>query len=300
MSLCRLRCSLVLAIAFLMVGAVSAEARSSRRRSDRNRNDRGRYRLIEGEDNRKDRREEERRKEREEERRRKEEEKKRQAEERKREAQEKKKAEQARKQAELQRQKTEREAAKARKPERAAAKKDTEQNGQEAAKLYEEAEAQFAEGELLPGVALLRECIDEYEGTDGAKDAEARLTQLIEHEQTGPAILLGEAEELFGAQRYRHAHNKYNELLTRFPDSEQAAEAHQRLAEIREGDLLSKTVYTDEELEDARFWLLVGNIHHENERLGQAKDAWLRVIEQFPGCPYAQQAEAKIVETRGS
>ena len=275
-----------------------AEARGSNR-NNRNTNNGGRYRLIEGEDDSKTRREEERKKKREEEQRKKEEAKKQKEEERKRAQEEKKQVAEAKKREAAEKAK-EKAAPKAKGTPKAAAKKGDQQGEQEAAQLVEQAEAQFQEGELLPGVALLRQCLEDHGGTDAAKTADARLAQLLEHEKFGPMLLFGEAEELFGAQRYRKAWNKYTELLSRFPDSEQGAEASKRLAEIREGDLLSKTVYTDEELKDARFWLLVGNIHAENERRGEAKAAWQRVVEGFPGCPYAKQAEGQLTATRGS
>jgi len=302
MTLSRVLRLVVASVAALVLLVDGAQARgSSRNRS--NRNNRGRYRLIEGDDDSKTRREEERKKKREEEQRKKEEARKQKEQERKRAQEERKQAAEAKKREAAEKAK-EKAAAKAKTKDKgtseAAARKNDQQKEQEAAQLVEQAEAQFQEGELLPGVALLRQCLDDYGDTDAAKAADARLAQLIDHEKLGPMVLLGEAEELFGAQRYRKAWNKYSELLSRFPDSEQAAEASKRLAEIREGDLLSKTVYTEEELEDARFWLLVGNIHAENERLGEAKAAWRKVVEDFPGCPYAKQAEGQLTATRGS
>jgi len=302
MRLSRVLRLVVASVTVLVLLVDDAEARGSSR-SNRNRNDRGRYRLIEGEDDSKRRREDERKKKREEEQRKKEEARKQKEEERKRAQEEKKQAAEAKKREAAEKAK-ERSAtkakAKAKGTPKAAARMNDQQGEQEAAQFVEQAEAQFQEGELLPGVALLRQCLEDYGGTDAAKAADARLAQLLEHETFGPMVLLGEAEELFGAQRYRKAWNRYNELLSRFPDSEQGAEASKRLAEIREGDLLSKTVYTEEELEDARFWLLVGNIHAENERLGEAKAAWQRVVEDFPGCPYARKAEGQLTATRGS
>jgi len=302
MTLSRVLRLVVASVAALVLLVDGAQARgSSRNRS--NRNNRGRYRLIEDDDDSKTRREEERKKKREEEQRKKEEARKQKEQERKRAQEERKQAAEAKKREAAEKAK-EKAAAKAKTKDKgtseAAARKNDQQDEQEAAQLVEQAEAQFQEGELLPGVALLRQCLDDYGDTDAAKAADARLAQLIDHEKLGPMVLLGEAEELFGAQRYRKAWNKYSELLSRFPDSEQAAEASKRLAEIREGDLLSKTVYTEEELEDARFWLLVGNIHAENERLGEAKAAWRKVVEDFPGCPYAKQAEGQLTATRGS
>jgi len=302
MRLSRVLRLVVASVTVLVLLVDDAEARgSSRNRSNRNRNDGGRYRLIEGDDDSKRRREDERKKKREEEQRKKEETRKQKEEERKRAQEEKKQAAEAKKREAAEKAK-ERSAAKAKAKgtPKAAARMNDQQGEQEAAQFVEQAEAQFQEGELLPGVALLRQCLEDYGGTDAAKTADARLAQLLEHEKFGPMVLLGEAEEFFGAQRYRKAWNRYNELLSRFPDSEQGAEASKRLAEIREGDLLSKTVYTGEELEDARFWLLVGNIHAENERLGEAKAAWQRVVEDFPGCPYARKAEGQLTATRGS
>ena len=291
--------------AALVLLAAAAEARGSRRRSTNNRNNNrgGRYRLIDGEEDSQRKREEERRKKQEEEKKKKEEARRKQIEERKKAQEEKKKAAEEKKKAAAEQAKAKREArtaAKATGGKATAAKKSDDKSDEEAAKLYEEAEAAFEKGDLMPGVALLRQCIAEGDGTDAAKDAEARLDQLLGMQPYGPMIYLGEAEELFAGQRYRRAFNKFNELVTRYPDSEQAAEAQKRLAEIREGDLLSKTVYTDEELKDARFWLLVGNIHGENDRSGEAKAAWRKVVEDFPGCPYAKQAEEKLAAVRGS
>ena len=286
----------------LLVGSADARGsrRSSRGRNDRNNREGGRVRLISGERET----DQERRQRQQEEKRAREQEQREREQEQKRLQQEKKRAaEQARREAAQQaRQRT---AAKATSRVKSsgsptpAAKKD-DKSDEEAAKLYEEAEKQFADGQLLPGAKLLRQCIEEYEGTEGAKDAEARLDQLLGMEPYGAMILHGEGEELFAAQRYRRAWNKYHEVLNAWPDSEQAAGAQKRLAEIREGDLLSKTVYTDEELIDARFWLLVGNIHDENRRPGEATSAWRKVVEDFPGCPYAKLAEEKLAATRGS
>ena len=296
--------ALLVACAAVLLLAASAQARSSGRRSTGNRNNQdrgGRYRLIEDDKDNKREREQERLKKQEEEKKKKAEEKREKADERKKAQEEKKKAAQAKRQEAAEKAKPKRETAGKAKDKggKAVAKKD-DTSDQEAAQLHEQAEAQFEKGELLPGVALLRQCIAEHEGSDAAKDAEARLDQLLAHEKFGPMILHGEAEALFAAQRYRKALNKFGELVTAFPGSEQAAAAAKRLAEIREGDLLSKTVYTDEELKDARFWLLVGNIHRENERVGEAQAAWRKVAEDFPGSPFAKHAEGKLTVTRGS
>ena len=280
-------CTCAMALAFLVT---SAAARGSSSRSNRGGDSRGgRYRLIEDDD---DKREKERKKEGEEQRKKKKEEAKKRAEER----EAKKKAREEKKKAAKQKPKRTAEKPKApKKPDKSAApRKKTKDAEAEATKLCEEAEAAFEKGELLPGVKLLRQVMAEHEGTDAAKQAEDRLGQLLGDERLGPMILLGEAEELFAAQRYRRAFYKYNKLLASFPGGEQAADAGKRLAEIRDGDLLSKTVYTDEELADARFWLLVGNIHLENDRHGEASAAYRKVVEDYPGCPYARQAGEKL------
>jgi TolA-binding protein len=164
---------------------------------------------------------------------------------------------------------------------------------QDAAKLCDQAEKKFAEGKMetiLEGASLLQKVLDDYGSTEAAGKAEGRLEQLLAMPDLGSKILLAQANELFGAQRYRKAQNKFTELLDAFPDSPEAAEAKARLAEIRNGNLLEKTVYTEKELEDARLWLLAGNIHQENSRPGDAVSAWRKVTEQFPGCRYAKEA----------
>jgi colicin import membrane protein len=173
----------------------------------------------------------------------------------------------------------------------------TEAKEAEAAKLCDQAEAKFADGKLesvLEGTQLLRQTINEFPGTEAAARAETRLEQLLANEAVGPAILAAEANGYFTAQRYRKAQNAYQELLQRFPNCEQAAEANQRLAEIRDGDLLSKTAYTQEELADARLWFLAGSIHLENARLADALSAWRKVIEDYPGCRYATEAAGRL------
>ncbi|MFP4057480.1 MAG: hypothetical protein ACLF0G_11480 [Candidatus Brocadiia bacterium] len=184
----------------------------------------------------------------------------------------------------------------ARKPARKGgdAAKDDEAAEKEAAQLLEEAEKQFAENQLVPGVQTLREVLADYGTTAAARAAQARLDQLMALESLGPAILLGEGHAFFDESRYHRALTKYAEVLERFPESDQAAEARARIQQIREEDLLSQTVYTPEELEDARLWLLVGNIHLENDRAAQAKSAYRKVLEHYPGCRYAEEAEEQL------
>jgi tetratricopeptide (TPR) repeat protein len=167
-----------------------------------------------------------------------------------------------------------------------------------AAELLGKAEAELGEGKLLSGVALLRQAVEGFAGTPAAEEAERWLAHLLAQEKHGTVIYLGEAEELFEAQRYRQAQNKYLTLLAKFPKSEQADAARERLAEIKEGDLLSKTAYTTEELEDARLWFLAGNIHLENGRRTKAVNAYRKAIEGYPGCPYAEQAAEKVAALR--
>jgi len=175
--------------------------------------------------------------------------------------------------------------------------KDSEAKEAEAEKMLAAAEEAFAGGkvsEVLKGVEVLRAIAADYGSTAAAPAAAERLEQLLTHPGIGPVVFLAEADQYFGAARYRQAMNKYNELLANFPASEQAAEAAQKIAEIRDGDLLSKTVYTDEEIEDARLWYLSGTIHLENGREAEAHSAWRRVIENYPGCTYAQRAEDRL------
>ncbi len=173
----------------------------------------------------------------------------------------------------------------------------------EATKLLEQANAAFDQGTeqgLLTGVKSVRQILAEYEGTGAAAKAQEQLDLLLKNQDYGPMILLAEAQEEFDAQHYRKARNKFQELVQRFPNSAQAADGRARLEEIEKNDLLKKTVYTDEELEDARLWLLAGNIHLENGRKSDAASAYRRVIEEYPGCRFAVLAEEKLPTTRGS
>ena len=173
----------------------------------------------------------------------------------------------------------------------------------EAAKLREEADKAFEKGDeegLLAGAKLLRQILTDYDGTDAASSAQQQFDLLLADEQLGPMILLAEAQEEFGAQHYRKARNKFNELVQRYAKSEQATEGRARLAEIERDDLLKKTVYTEEELEEARLWFLAANIHLENGRKGDAAEAYRRVIEEYPGCLYAVQSEKKLPAILGA
>jgi len=188
-------------------------------------------------------------------------------------------------------------------PKKAPAKKDDDAREQEAQKLRDQADKEFDKGTeegLLAGAKLLRQVLDGFDGTDAAASAQQQLDLLLSDEKLGPMILLAEAQEEFDAMHYRKARNKYKALLARFPKTEQGAEAKAKLAEIDANDLVRKSVYTDEELEDARLWLLSGNIHLENGRKPEAAAAYRRVIEEYPGCRFALMAEEKLPAARGS
>jgi len=193
------------------------------------------------------------------------------------------------------------------KPAQAARKPGTAKKGdtdREAAaeKLREQAEAAFgkeSEEGLFAGVKLLRGILSEYDGTQAAEGAQERLDGLLSNETLGPMILLAEAQEEFGVMHYRKAQNKFRGLALRYPNTEQGAAARAKLAEIDEQDLLKKSVYTEAELEDARLWLLSGNIHMENGRRGEASDAYRKVIEDYPGCRFASTAEQKLPAAQG-
>jgi len=164
---------------------------------------------------------------------------------------------------------------------------------QDAAKLCEQAEKKFDEGKMesiLAGASLLQQVVEDFGSTDVAAKAQARLDQLLSMPDFGPKLMLAQANDLFGAQRYRKAQNAFTALVDAFPNSPEAAEGKTRLAEIRNGNLLEKTVYTEKELEDARLWLLAGNIHQENSRPSDAASAWHKVVEDYPGCRFAQEA----------
>lgn len=283
---------LLATVGLLWLAADTASA-LTRRRRDRDNDRGGRHRVIGEEDDDRDRREEERKKEREE--RRKAREKARQERERKEE--EERKAREARREERRKQAQKEAEEAAARRREAAAERKaEAKAREKEAAKLYGEAEAQLNEGNLLPGVKLLRQAVEEYPATPAADQAEQWLQHLMDQPQWGARIFLQEAEQAFEAQRYRRAQNRYLTLLERYPKSEQADAAKERLAEIEENDLLSKTKYTEEELEEARLWFLAGNIHLENGRRQEARAAYRKAIENYPGCRYAKQAEQKAAE----
>jgi len=274
--------------------ANSAQARSSGNRNNRNDGySSGPRRLINPDDENDKQKEEEKRK--------KEEEAKKLDQQRKQQAQAAKKAAapkpQPAKQAVAQKPKA---AAPAKKPAKAGnAQKTDDDLEKEADKLRAQADAAFDKGELMPGVKLLRQLTADYDGTSASKSAQDQLDLLLGTEPYGAMILSAEGDELFGEQHYRRAWNKYRALLARFPKSDQADAARKRLAEIDEGDLLSKSVYTEEELEDARLWFLAGNIHLENGRKPEAADAYRKVIEDYPGCHFANLAKGKLPETQG-
>ncbi len=172
---------------------------------------------------------------------------------------------------------------------------------QEATRLMAQATAELGKGTeegLLAGAELLREILAAYGGTDAAAIARQQLDLLLGDPKLGPMILLAEAQAEFDAMRYRKARNRFQTLAERYPDSEQAATARERLAEIERDGLLKKSLYTDEELEDARLWFLAGNIHLENGRKAEAASAYRRVIEEYPGCRFATLAEEKLPDTR--
>jgi tetratricopeptide (TPR) repeat protein len=278
-------------------------ARSSRRGS----NDRERRGII-NDDTKREREQKKREEEKKREAERREEEKRKKEEKKRAAAEKKKQLEEKRKQALAAAKKAQEEQRKARLVKAKAAKsgdrekakggdKDASFKEAEAEKMVAAAEEAFASGtidDLLKGVELLRHVSNELGGTAAAGVAAKRLDQLLNHPIVGPAALVAEGDQYFGAARYRQALNKYNELLAKFPESEQAAHAGERVAEIRENDLLSKTVYTEEELEDARLWFLAGTIHLENGRETEARGSWRRVVELYPGSPYAKRAESKL------
>jgi outer membrane protein assembly factor BamD (BamD/ComL family) len=174
---------------------------------------------------------------------------------------------------------------------------------EEATQLYEQASAALDQGTeqgLLTGVGTIRQVLADYDGTDAADKARQQLDLLLADAKLGPMILLAEAQDEFDSQHYRKARNKFRGLVERYPDSEQATQARARLAEIEEKDLLKKSLYTDEELEDARLWYLAGNIHLENGRKGDALASYRRVIEEYPGCRYAVLSEEKLPAAQGS
>ncbi|MBM4038350.1 MAG: tetratricopeptide repeat protein [Planctomycetes bacterium] len=288
-------------VAAFALFAPSAQARSSRNSSGRYGE---KYRLIEGDSD--DARERERK--REEERRKREEE----AAKKKAEAEAKKKADDAKRTAAAKPAAPAKPPAPAKpKPTTAARKpskpgtgaKTDDAREAEAAKLREQADKEFEKGNeegLLAGAQLLRQILTDYDGTDAAASAQQQMDLLLADEQLGPIILLAEAQEEFDAQHYRKARNKFQALVQRYPKSEQAAAARARLAEIERDDLLKKTVYTEEELEEARLWFLAGNIHLENGRKGEAAAAYRRVVEEYPGCRYAVLSEEKLPSAQGS
>ena len=302
MRMTRLAATLVFSSAVLALLVSPAQARSSR--TNRNR-DTGPYRLIDRDDDAARKKKEDERKKQAEERKRIQDERRKQQDDARKalEAQRKASVEKA-KQAQQARQKAAQAKAKATK--KVAARKGGKKAGkggktptgdereEEAATLREDADKAFDKGELLPGVKLLRQIVDEYGGTDAEKSAESQLDLLLSQEPFGPMILLGEGEERFGEMRYRCARNKFAALVQRFPRSEQAEAGRKRLDEIRDNDLLSKSLYTDEEIEDARLWFLAGSIHLENGRRGEAVSAYRRVIEEYPGCRFAKMAEEKL------
>jgi TolA-binding protein len=293
--------ALALSALWLLADSAAARSSSSSHRSSRSSNDRsgsdygGRHRVIEDIDQEEaQKKKEEEAKKQTEERKQKEDEKQKAAEEKKHQAEEKKKALQAK----LKERTAPKATATAKKTDKPAslAKKTDAADEQKATQLLTQAGEKFEAGELMPGVVLLRQVIEEGGGTAAAEEARRWLDYLLSLEQHGPVILLADAEDAFNAQRYRKAQNLYSSLIEKFPKGEQSDAARKRLAEIEAGDLLSKTAYTKEELEDARLWLLAGNIHLENGRRDEALAAYRRAIEDYPGCPYAQQAAAKVAE----
>lgn len=280
-------CVLVAAVALL---PSSAQARSS----DRNNRNSGNYRLMEGDtDSERSR---------------------------KREEEKRKKEEEARKQAEAKKSETAKKPTAPKvpvpvakppapaKPTTVAKKPGTgaktdEAREQEAGKLREEADKAFDKGDeagLLAGTKLLRQILADYGGIEAAKSAQQQLDLLLADANLGPMIVLAEAQEEFDAQHYRKARNKFQELVQRYPASEQSATGRARLAEIEQNGLLKKSLYTEEELEDARLWFLSGNIHLENGRTGEAVSAYRRVIEEYPGCRFATLAEQRLPGAQGT
>lgn len=288
----------------LALVAASAQARASSNRGNRSGRNTGPYRLIEGDTDSQREREEKR---------------KREEEQRKQEEEARKKQEEARREAAAKKAEAAKQAAKpkptakptvAAKPKPATAGSKAGAGAQaddareaEASKLREQADKDFEKGDeagLLAGAKTLRQILADYDGTAAAESAQQQLDLLLADQQLGPMILLAEAQEEFDAMRYRRARNRFQALAQRFPASEQAATARARLAEIEQNDLLKKSVYTDEELEDARLWYLAGNIHLENGRRAEAARAYRRVVEEYPGCRYAALAEEKLPGAQGT
>ncbi len=282
---------LLATIGVLWLATDTASALTRRRRDNRDYG--GRNRVIGDDDDDRGRKEEKRKKEREEQR----EAREKAREEQERKEEEERKAREARREERRKQAEQEAKEAAARRQEAAAERKaDAKADEQAAEKLYGEAEAQLNEGNLLPGVKLLRQAVEEYPATTAGDQAKQWLDYLTTQPEWGSRILFQEAEEAFDAQRYRQAQNRYLTLLEQYPKSEQAEAAKERLAEIETHDLLSKTKYTEEELEEARLWFLAGNIHLENGRRQEARAAYRTAIENYPGCRYAKQAEEKVAD----
>lgn len=168
-------------------------------------------------------------------------------------------------------------------------------------KLFE-VDGYIDEKEYSKAVENIRWIIRNFFGTEVARDAKRKLTQLRKqykevedlmkgHQQTSEAAkLLGDARRDILAQRFGNAWNALQKIVTDHKDTEVAPIAEGILARMRENPQVMSEVNDKQAERDCENWLASARNFIAAGRNKDAEEQLRRVIDKYPGTRYSRDA----------
>ncbi len=159
--------------------------------------------------------------------------------------------------------------------------------------------------DVVKCVTLLDELCYEWRGTDTGLDAKKLWDQLAEEPRGQEAIremtrrqlatrLLALAKKQDGKQDLESALITYWDVARDFPKTPAADEAAARAAEIAKDAALAAKAKDRRAKRDGENWLEMARAFQQNRLADKALEYYKRILDNYPGTPYALQAQAGI------
>lgn len=168
-----------------------------------------------------------------------------------------------------------------------------------------EAEQQIQQKQFAEALARLKTLAEGFKGSAVGKTAQERyatvsadpsakaaLAEVVRHQRAAEA--LAAAQQLKSGGKDSEAYRRFKAIAQDFADTESAAPAAAAVAEYEADESFVKEVIERDQADQARAALSMADSYRANNRIEQARQRYQKVIEDFPGTSFAEEAQKAL------
>jgi tetratricopeptide (TPR) repeat protein len=166
------------------------------------------------------------------------------------------------------------------------------------------------EEDALAAIIALEKLKAEYSGTEIAKEAMAKISELKRRPDVKKKLsqmasrkaaqtLMDKATAALEKERYAEALKYFDQVVEKYPKLPQAKAAKAKAEELRADEAIMAKVREQEAERPCKGWLGLGRNFAKNGMFDKARAQFQKVIDKYPGTSFAKTAEEELKKLEG-